>query len=444
MKEISKEGENDVLLVCTVGGAPRPVALSIIQHKPKRVLFIASKESKSQISRQGFKKRNESTREIDGRGILQICRDEKFDLDPGRYTIAEVEHQELQSCIETVREYVRQEIDQWAGNQPTVIFDFTGGTKLMTAALAMIGRQLPIEFSYVASKEKSDGNDARDKNGLGVTLDGEENVLRLRNPWDALGYQSIETAVMLFNQGNFAAAKQIVEDHRNKVNDRCSKQQLVTWAQLFSGYLCWDQFDHKKAQQHILDVLKNFANIQRWLLRSNWQTIEVKLKKDEDFLQQLNKGSNRNTLLDLLSNAGRRAHEGRYDDAVARMYRAIEAAAQFRLKEHGIDSSSVNKGQVPENLQKKWCSRFKSDETIKLALQDDYELLNALGNPLGNRFFEKELNKEQSPLGIRNSSILAHGFTPVSEKAYTKLRDITLDLLEIEKGELMVFPELRI
>lgn len=438
MKNTSNEsGNNHVFLVCTVGGTPRPVALSIIHYRPIRVLFFASKESRLSITQEGEKEK---------RGILQICRNENFNLDPGRYRIVEVEHQDLATCIERIRMSVREEIENWSDNQPDIIFDFTGGTKLMTAALAMVGRQLPIEFSYVASKETSSGNDSRTKNGLGVTLDGEESVLRLQNPWDALGYQSIEAAAMLFNQGNIAAAKQIVEDHRNKVTEQNSlKQQLATWAQLFSGYLCWDQFDHKNAQQHISSVLKNFANIQLWLSRSSWQKTEAALKSDADFLAQLlGKKPNKNTLTDLVSNAGRRANEGRYDDAVARLYRAIEAAAQLRLEEHGIDSSRVTGEELPENLREEWRNRLESEKTLKLALQDDFKLLDSLDDPLGKQFSTSGLSKEESLLAVRNSSILAHGFCPVSEKAYRSLRDITIDLLEIQDGELMEFPQLTI
>lgn len=445
MKNNSREKEKDVLLVCTVGGTPRPVAVSILQHKPRRVVFIASKESRSQITLEGPKEKPDGSRKIDGRGILQICRDEKFDLDPGRYTIFEVDPQELQSCVETARKEVKREIDQWAGDQPAVIFDFTGGTKLMTAALAMVGRQLPVEFSYVASKEKSDGRDARDKDGLGITLDGEENVLRLRNPWDALGFQSIETAILFFNQSNFAAAKQLVEDHRNKATEGSPlKQQLSTFANLFSGYLNWDQFNHKKAIDNLENTLKNIANIKIWLRSGSSRTIELKLKKSIEFLTCIEEEPNKHTLVDLLSNAQRRANEGRYDDAVARLYRAIEAGAQLRLKKYSINSSCVHNNEIPKKLRKEWLCRLEEKETIKLALQDDFMLLNALKDNLGKRFIEKGLDKKESQLGLRNSSILAHGFTPIGEKSYKQLWDITVDILEMKNEELLKFPSLEI
>ncbi len=49
-------------------------------------------------------------------------------------------------------------------------------------------------------------------------------------------------------------------------------------------------------------------------------------------------------MIDLLRNAERRAARGRYDDAAARLYRALEMLAQMRMgaRSPALDSSRLN------------------------------------------------------------------------------------------------------
>jgi CRISPR-associated protein (TIGR02710 family) len=126
---------------------------------------------------------------------------------------------------------------------------------------------------------------------------------------------------------------------------------------------------------------------------------------------------------DLLDNARRRAAEHRHDDAVARLYRAIEAIAQIRLREnHGVsDTKAVPLDQLPETLRQEWTSRAR-DGAVMLGLRDAYRLLNELGDELGRQFVDCGLDdEERSPLVARNASILAHGFAPVGDKTYNQL-----------------------
>jgi len=48
-------------------------------------------------------------------------------------------------------------------------------------------------------------------------------------------------------------------------------------------------------------------------------------------------------IADILNNARRRMKEGKYDDAMARLYRTVELIAQYRLKmKYEIDTSDVD------------------------------------------------------------------------------------------------------
>jgi CRISPR-associated protein (TIGR02710 family) len=126
-------------------------------------------------------------------------------------------------------------------------------------------------------------------------------------------------------------------------------------------------------------------------------------------------------LVDLLNNAMRRGDDERkYDDAVARLYRAMELLAQRQLLTHSIDSSDVKPEDIPAELRQKWESLFE-EGSAKIGLAHCYELLTALGDPLGE-FYGDE--KAKRLLSTRNNSILAHGLHSVNREVYVTLRDL--------------------
>jgi acyl-coenzyme A thioesterase PaaI-like protein len=132
--------------------------------------------------------------------------------------------------------------------------------------------------------------------------------------------------------------------------------------------------------------------------------------------------------------------EGRFDDAVARLYRALEAMAQVALKEvHGVESTEkVPLEQVPEFLRTRWAARA-NDGVVALGLQDDYALLSALGDSIGKQFQDAGLSETKSPLVARNRSILAHGFERVSEAVFDKLWTSALSLANVDLTRLPSF-----
>ena len=151
---------------------------------------------------------------------------------------------------------------------------------------------------------------------------------------------------------------------------------------------------------------------------------------------------------DALCAAGRCVVEqGRFDDAVARLYRAIEALAQFRLAaEYSVpDTKAVALQQVPEPLRSEWMSCAR-DGVLMLGLQDAYSLLGAYADELATVFQAVGFDdRKKSPLASRNQSILAHGFQPVGEKTYRRIWDGAMQLagqLEIFAASLPIFPQI--
>ena len=143
-------------------------------------------------------------------------------------------------------------------------------------------------------------------------------------------------------------------------------------------------------------------------------------------------------------NAQRRSDQGRFDDAVARLYRAIEAMAQYRLQEkYQIDSAKVDISFLTPKLKEK----YSHVDSPKLALQDCYLLLSEKSDDLGKEFERLDLFSyspglknenlsvvcKENLLAIRNTSILAHGFNPLSEDNFKKLLDKAIDLFSVLK-----------
>jgi len=417
-------------LIATVGGAPEPLAASLLHWRPARVLFVVSGETKGLVASQ----------------IVPLVRDRDWkDFDDGRYDLIEVlDAQDFKSIVATLHR-LDERIDDWLCDHPdsNVIVDFTGGTKAMTAGLVLFAARWSCRISYVGGK-------ARDKNGVGKVLPGEEQVVYCENPWDALGYLAVEQAIVLFDKGDYSAAAQLVENTRNRIADESRKREFEAFTLLCQAFECWERFQHGEALVKVRLLRKGTNDLSALLGSRRAGAILSWLDQAKGDLKQLaTPSADATTLLalvrDLFSNALRRYRQGRYDDAVARLYRAIEALAQAKLHEHGFaDTSKVPLEQVPEPLRTRWqsCAR---DGHLKLGLQDDYALLEALGNEAAHRFNELRLgDPKHSLLVARNSSILAHGYAPVSKDAAKELFAAALKLANLTKNDLTLFPTFKL
>lgn len=390
-----------VLLICSVGGTAEPIVASLIHWNPEKVYFIVSQET-----RQTVEKVMSAYKLKTGNEFSQGAIDYINVSDP----------EALVGVVGSIRS-VTKDVHKWRalGDEFRVVTDFTGGTKCMSAALALVARRWPCEFSYV-------GGSQRNKAGVGIVESGSETIKSWGNPWDILGYQAVEDAVTVFNQGGYAAAAAQVEASMRTVQDQSTKRTLSALCATANAFAAWDRFDHATAIKQFEDALK-FQND----LSANFAHADDlinAIKCNRDFCIKLNEGDGPTWLWvdDLINNAKRRAKEQRFDDAVARMYRACEAIAQVRLREQfQIPSTgSVPVEKLPVCLQEKWASRAV-DGCVKIGLQEGFRLLACLQDEFGKRFIELNLAGMTSPLSARNSSILAHGFKPVSKDVYDKL-----------------------
>ncbi|MCS6799995.1 MAG: TIGR02710 family CRISPR-associated CARF protein [Myxococcota bacterium] len=414
--------QRHTLLICTVGGTPEPVIAALKRWKPVRVRFVHTPQTKGDVDAK----------------IVPKARDEGVDLDPGRYDLFELpDGQDLASCLDRLRQLTPKVMDWVArGDKFQVVVDFTGGTKCMSASIALQASRWPCLFSYVGGSERT-------KDGVGVVVSGAEKVVCQANPWDALGHQAVEEFVVLFDQRAFLAAANVAEVAKKRVTLPDRKREFSVLEQLARAFDAWDRFDHSTSRA-LLEQVTRSANDLRAALTSAHRVLDA-IESSRAHLDEICRTTppSRAHVLDLLANAKRRRDEGRVDDGVARLYRAIEATAQLALKErHGIESTArVPLDRIPEPPRSEWAARAK-EGVVAIGLQDAYRLLMSFKDPLGEKFESAALHGTKSPLVARNQSILAHGFECVREKIFDDLWKAALSLADVVEADLPSFPVL--
>ncbi len=421
------------LLICTVGGSPEPIVKALTHWRPIKVWFVPSAQTKGSIEHDTVR---------DGKSVLSIVNAAKaaeFPLDAGRYDIHELNDGENLALCLTELQRLTGDIERWVkrGENFDVVVDFTGGTKCMSAAISLQASRWPCVFSYVGG--------ARTKGNVGIVEPGHERVVHQENPWQALGYRAVEDLVVLLDQHAFLSAETLARKTKERVNRAERKSEFAVLEQLAKGLDAWDRFDHKGGKSALDNVVKAANNLRAVLGQERGNKIVEAVERLTAHLQELctAKPPSHHHVLDLLANAKRRKDEGRFDDAVARLYRAIEAIAQVALKEaHGIDSTEkVPLVKIPEALRSTWAART-NEGVVALGIQDDYALLAAFGDPVGKKFQDAGLSGTKSPLVARNRSILAHGFERVTDAVFDKLWASALSLANVDVASLPSFPDL--
>lgn len=407
-------------MVVSVGGTPAPVLFSLNRSKPEYICFLVSRQTKKLLEEE----------------ILP-----KLDFKPRNYDWIVTPNADLLSdCYLHLTRKFPELLEKWEIDPEEICVDYTGGTKTMSAALVLATIERSCCYSYV-------GGDERSKGGVGVVVDGKERMWFLDNPWDQIATAEKKEVSILFNKARYASAVEVLE----RCISRVSKEQKPLFKalrEMVVGYELWDRFKHSEAKIHLFksrEVMTAMSSESREM-RALVNHLEANLL----FLETLLRGEKPSSLYfwDLLSNARRRAElEHKFDDAVARLYRGMEVLAQWELKaSYGIDTSNVKSGSIPESLRQEFITKYQSreDSRIRVPLYASFQLLRELGSNLAIEFFRAYETDLKPLLGIRNSSILAHGFIPVETKTYQRFWESILQFSGTHEEDLPRFPFMKI
>lgn len=383
------------VLVLSVGGACEPLVRAVRDFRPDYVYFLCSSGPRgSEAVVDGPGHPCGDSRSPQGRSVV-----EQAALPPQRYRkVAVADPDDLVECYAKVSAIAAELSSE--DPPPRVVANYTGGTKTMSVALSMVAtlsdgwdlsvnRGARVDLVRVAS-----GTD------VPVVLDKWALVCRIQLP-------SVREALRRFD---YAAAARMLEAMMRRPVGRELRDRLVRAVQLCRGLDLWDRFDHAGA----LAVLRPVGG------RVVPLGTLAKLVEPEAGYERV---------ADLVGNAERRALQERYDDSVARLYRAVELTAQVRLeRQYKIHTGDVDQARLPESLRDKHARRAGEDNKIRLGLRDAYELLDVLGDPVG-RVYSARRSELLDALRRRNESIGGHGLTPISEPDYRFVRETLLHFL---------------
>lgn len=410
-------------LLLTVGGSPEPIVTALRQLRPRKAVYLATAQSRAVVEGQPA---GQSTYVHNGQSHPTILAQTDRDLDTDELVVLSGETvDDFASVYERVCEAIDDAVDD-RGSVERVAVDFTGGTKSMSAGAVLAAVDRGVS-SFVVTGPRTDARAVRQ--GQVVQALSDAQVREQRYLTGALP--------SLLKEYRYAGARSQLDGlmARQPLPPE-SRQRLQALAAYLKALDAWDRFDHEQAAA--------FADTVGSLLGP----LIPQLKSINRGLEMLRAGQqpdgNRDTeaayapAQDLLRNAERRRSQGRFDDAVGRLYRTIEATAQARLLvAFGWSTAALPTKELLARLPGQSATQILGGDadaapaTLEIGLLRAYEILAALDDPLGKHYVELR-PRLRDALQTRNHSLLAHGFSPSSESGAERLHDLATSLLRDE------------
>jgi CRISPR-associated protein (TIGR02710 family) len=264
----------------------------------------------------------------------------------------------------------------------------------------------------------------------------EVQIASMGNPLEQTGLLREGQAVELFNCRDYSAAALVFGDVLEKVSGVPRRHYYRGLLYLAEGYAAWDVADYGGALEKLKaarsELSQDFAIPE---LAGRAGVLVERISSHLPFLGKVRGEMSVEKVVDMLENARRRVRDqGRYDDGVARLYRAVEMHYQLRLlKDHGISTSGVEWDRVDEEARERFVEAAGvSQLPEQLGLRHTQMLCAILAGE-----DPEEDGELRNLLQQRNRSILAHGLEPIGEKVATRFLeyvDAVVDAPEVRAG----------
>lgn len=388
------------ILICTVGGSHQPIVTAIRQQRPDYVVFVCTDNdpatgrpgSKVQISGVGncIKANNNDDKPSLPNLPTQV------ELPADRYEICLTESDDLDRIYLDCTEAIQSVLARFPG--AILAADYTGGTKSMSAGLAMAALEFPEIDLQLVTGSRADLVKVHDGSQFATVANierirFERTIAPYRQAWTRYAYGEAE-----------AGLQQVAAPRNNELRGR-----YIRFRDLSRAFAEWDNFNHAVA----LALIQQYAPV-----------LSAPLQKHLAAVYRLNDQNpvkrEPAQLFDLYRNAERRAAQGRYDDAVARVYRLIEWTAQWLLKSHcGIDTADIAPADLPTGVE----LTPNRDGKYQAGLFAAWQLVKYKTEGAAAAFIEAEDKNLLNYIKSRNQSILAHGFEPVGKENWRALHD---------------------
>jgi CRISPR-associated protein (TIGR02710 family) len=293
--------------------------------------------------------------------------------------------------------------------------DYTSGTKAMTSGLALAAVAHHCgTLSYITGIRSG-----------GTVVSGTERPVPIE-PRRIWADERLALAIALCKVQRFDAARQLLDALQPAWLGEYEQRLKDVLTHVAEGYGAWDRFEYARAAGELRKVLAaDVAEVDPFRPEAELPPRLIQLKPEC--------GYSADRLADLFNNAGRRLAEGRYDDALARLYRLTELLTQGILHtEYGIDTANVDLAKVPDRLRGELDAIRKPHGAIQIGLDWDYRVLEALDHPVGRQFNRGDHRGIGVLLKKRNLSLLAHGLEPISKTDVDSLRGKVENLVTLE------------
>ena len=369
-------------LVLSCGGTLDPIVTSIEKIKPDNIIFIASKETASTVD-----------------DIKELTKDvSEYDF----HTLVLKDPEDLIEVFETScgsKEFLKQ---------GDIYVDYTGGTKSMSAGLAMAFFETGIkEYVYI-------GGNKRTKEGVGVVKSGAEKPVFKVDPARLYCLSIAKKIEPLFNAGLYRLTDELLKKEIPRSGDDLYVKELKKIQELVRSLCLWDSMNYKRSYANMRKYINSRPNTNKLF------SVEI----PDSFQKHLKSCSDRNPrsrISDLIDAAKRRKKNEEHDEAVLRIYRTIEFVGQtefkktFNLETREVKCSDFIK-HFPDSKHNEYRGKYEGKNGArKFSLKETYEALCEKGNSIGKKYFQfeeefREFNNK------RNLSVLAHGFKPCGKE----------------------------
>jgi len=402
-------------------------ALLIAGLNPERVAFLLTDQSRQSGMLNQWRDR-----------LAQVANQVSLRCSPDDWFCPNGDH----SNVLSVYTGLRAVLDRWNDlERHEIAVDLTGGKSTMTVGLAKAAHVLRLASVYI------DSDYANNR-----PIPGTQRLAIPEDPYLVFGDLEAAEARRLHNHHDYAGAETIFRNLAQRVPDN---RDYAIYADLSAAYLAWDSFAPQQASVALDRVLAHPV------LPGNLQSARGTLQAQRQSLAQLTAINQRLTqpaphavdalaalqnldqILALLGSlhgaALRRAAQERYDVAALMRYRCLELLSQHRLATYDIwtaaPSFEAALRRVPDledrYRQKQRAQGFRRQYDLptpdrSIALFDGYMLLQALDDPLV-RGWDIGVVRQRSY--VRNTSILAHGFRPISRQEYDQFAGIVENVL---------------
>ncbi|SHL09845.1 CRISPR-associated protein [Rhodothermus profundi] len=370
----------DTVMLLTVGGSPEPL-IHAVQHLPPDrsfVCFICSPESRVLVEGD----------EATDPSIPKAAR-----LESSRYEVTIwKDPDDLTQCVASLFALQRRIRKRFPGAR--VVANYTGGTKTMSAALVigavLLGWELQLNVGV--------------RQDLRQVLAGTDVPTRVAAD-DVLLHLQLQLVREVLDRFDYGAAAAIVRELLHTLSlGGTHRAQLLRLYQIVKGLADWDRCRYRQALTGF-----RMAGEQG----SAWLPLLNRLAEQQMMSWE--------GVGDLLLNARRRAHQGRYEEAAVRLYRAMTLLAAVQLREaHGLEAGDPDLERVPASLRSLFALRRSETDRLPLDPIITYRLLEELGDPVGALFARRPAVRKA--LEACQQSCLLEGDRTLDASAYETLR----------------------